>query len=200
MLNNYINSSYAVTPSYLLSLFVRSAIIRNADLENSGAGFRHLRGNLRFKPKPVLFNDNAVQEFAPKHFVTCFHVSEVQVSKHVREQREESVSHHMPEVNHPMRSAAQEPGAKHNIGTILQNRCKKDGVFIRVILQVRVLNDDHVACSCLETGAQSCSLTKIALLQHELMNPSVGFRFKKFSRSIGRSVIHDDDFNVLNRC
>jgi hypothetical protein len=83
MLNNHVNSSHAVTPSYLFSLFVCSAIIRNADLENSGAGFRYLRGNLRFKPKPVLFNGNAIQEFSPKHFVTCFHVSEVQVCKHV---------------------------------------------------------------------------------------------------------------------
>ncbi len=40
----------------------------------------------------------------------------------------------MPEVNHPMRSAAQEPGTEHNVGTILQNRRKKDGVFDRVIL------------------------------------------------------------------
>ena len=60
-----------------------------------------------------------MQEFAPKHFVTCLHVGEVQVCKHVGEQREEAVSHHMPEVNHSMRSAPQEPGAKHNIGTIL---------------------------------------------------------------------------------
>ena len=171
MLNNHINSSHAVTPSYLFSLFVRSAIIRNADLENSGAGFRHLRGNLRFKPKPVLFNGNAVQEFAPKHFVTCFHVSEVQVCKHVREQREKSVSHHMPEVNHPMRSAAQEPGTEHNIGTILQNRCKKDGVFARVILQVGVLNDDYVSRSCLETSTQSCSLPEIALPAARVCRP-----------------------------
>src|SRR5215216_4450541 len=178
MLNNHINSSYAVTPSYLFSFFVRSAIVRNADLENSGPGLRYLCGNLRFKPKPVLLNGNAVQEFAPKHFITCFHVSEVQVSEHVGEQREESVSHHMPEVNHSVRSAAQEPGTEHNISTILQNRFKKDGVFTRVILQIRILNDDHVARSRLETGAQSCSFTKIALLQHELIDPPVGFRFK----------------------
>jgi len=119
MLNNHINSSHAVTPSYLFSLFVRSAVIRNADLENSGAGFCYLRGNLGFKPKPVLFNGNAVQEFAAKHFVTCFHVSEIQVCKHVGQQREKPVSHHMPEVNHPMRSPAQEPGTEHNIGMIL---------------------------------------------------------------------------------
>ena len=91
----------------------------------------------------------------------------------------------MPEVNHAMRPASQEPGAKHDVGTILQNRCKKDWVFVRVILQVGVLNDYYVACSCLETRAQSCSLAKIALLQHELIDPSVRFRFKKFSCSIG---------------
>ena len=99
-----------------------------------------------------------------------------------------------------MRPAAQEPGTEHNVGTILQNRCKKYGVFIRVILQVGVLNDYYVAGSCLETRAQSCSLPEIAFLQHEFIDPSGRFRFKKFSRSIGRSVIHDDDFDVLDRC
>lgn len=84
-----------------------------------------------------------------------------------------------------MRPASQEPGAEHNVGTILQNRRKKDGVFVRVIFQVGVLNDYDVARSCLETRAQSCSLAKIALLQHELIDPPVRFRFKKFSRSIG---------------
>ena len=199
MLNNHINSSNAVTPSYLFSLFVRAAIIRNADLVNSGARLCHLRGNLRFKPKPVLFNSNAVQEFAPKHFVTCFHVSEVQVCKHVGEQREKSVSHHMPEVNHAMRPAAHEPGTEHNVGTILQNRRKEDGVFVRVILQVGVLNDYDVARSCLETGAQSCSLAKIAFLQHDLIDPPVRFSSKKFSRSVGRSVVHNDNFHVFDR-
>ena len=105
----------------------------------------------------------------------------------------------MPEVNYPMRPAAQEPGTKHNIGTILENWCKKYGVFIRVILQVRILNNDQLARRYLETRAQSCSFAKIALLQYDLIDPSMRFRLKKFSRSIGRSIIHDDDFNVLDR-
>src|SRR6266550_3726157 len=134
ILDDDIDSSHAVPPPNFFPLFVRPAIIRNADLENSIAGFCHLRGNLRFKPKPVLFNGKVMQEFAPKHFVTCLHVGEVQVCKHVGEQREKSVSHHMPEVNQAMRAAAQEPGTEHNVGTILQNRGKKDGIFSRVVL------------------------------------------------------------------
>ena len=58
----------------------------------------------------------------------------------------------MPEVNHAMRSAAHEPGTEHNVGTILQNRRKKDGVFARVILQIGVLNDDYVSGCVLETS------------------------------------------------
>jgi len=135
----------------------------------------------------------------PKYFVTCLHVSEVQVCKHVGEQREKSVSHHMPEVNYAMRFAAHEPRTENNVGIILQNRCKKDRIFTRVILQVRVLNDYYVTRSCLETRAQRCSLTEIAFLQHDLIDPPGRFRFKKLSRSIGRSVIHDDDFDLLDR-
>src|SRR5436189_4900905 len=107
----------------------------------------------------------------------------------------------MPEVNHAMRSATHKPRAEHDVGAVLQNWSKKKGIFTWVILQVGVLNDDHVARSCLEPRAQSCSLAKIALLQHELVDPPVRFRFKKLSGSIGRSVIDDDDFHVLDwRC
>ena len=105
----------------------------------------------------------------------------------------------MPEVNHAMRSAAHEPGTEHNVGTILQNRCKKDGVFARVILQVGILNDYYVSCCVLKTNTQSCAFPEIALLQHHVIDPSGRFRFKKFSRSVGRSIIHDDDLDIFDR-
>lgn len=98
-----------------------------------------------------------------------------------------------------MRSAAHEPGTEHNVGTILQNRCKKDGVFARVILQVGVLNDDYVAGCVLETCTQSCALPEIAILQHDLIDPPGRFPFEKVSCSIGRSVVHNDNFHVFDR-
>lgn len=106
MFNDDIDSSHAVAPPDLFALFICSAIIRNANLEKSVASLCYLRGNLRFKPKPVLINGNAVEALAPKDFITCFHVSEIQVRKHVREQREKSVAYHMPEVDDAMRSAS----------------------------------------------------------------------------------------------
>src|SRR6266542_6067040 len=106
----------------------------------------------------------------------------------------------MPEVNDPMRSATHEPGTKHNIGTIFQNRCKKYGILLWIILQVRVLNDHEVTCSSLETSAQGCSLTEIAFLQHNLIHPPRRFPFEKFPCSIGRSVVHDDNFHVFDWC
>ncbi len=72
----------------------------------------------------------------------------------------------MPEVNYPMRPAAQETGTKHHVGATFQDRFKKDGIFGGIILEVGVLNDDQIARSCLETRAQRCSLSEIAFLQH----------------------------------
>src|SRR6267143_5330991 len=103
----------------------------------------------------------------------------------------------MPEVNHPMRFAAQKPGTEYNVSIILQNRCKKNGVFAGVILQVRVLNDYYVSGCVLETSTQSCAFSEIAFLQHDLIDPPGRFRFEKFSCSIGRSVIHNDNFQVF---
>ena len=70
----------------------------------------------------------------------------------------------MPEVNHAMRPAAHEPGTEHNVGTILQNRFKKDGVFFWVILQVGILNDYYVSRCALKTSTQSCAFPEIACL------------------------------------
>jgi len=106
----------------------------------------------------------------------------------------------MPEINHAMRSAAQEPRTEHNVGTILQNRRNKDGVFTRIILQIGVLNDYQVTRSCLETSTQSCAFPEIAFLQHDLIDPPGRFFFEKFSCSIGRSVIHNDNFQISDRC
>src|SRR5215831_5082375 len=102
----------------------------------------------------------------------------------------------MPKVNDAMRSAAQEPGTENDVGTILQNRFKKDRVFIRVILQVGVLNDHYVSCRVLETSAQSCAFPKIAFLQYDFIHPSGRFPFEKFSCPISRTIVHNDNFHV----
>src|SRR5436190_19064852 len=106
----------------------------------------------------------------------------------------------MPEVNHTMSSAAGEPGTEHHVSTILQDWSYKDRIFFRVILQVRILNDDQVASSCLKTRTQRCSLPEIAFLQHQFVDPSRRLSLKEFFCSISGSVVDDDNFNFLDRC
>src|SRR4030095_10984286 len=102
----------------------------------------------------------------------------------------------MPKVNYAVRSAAHEPGTENNVGTILQNRCKEDGVFTRVILQVRILNNYYVSSCVLEAGTQGCAFSKIAFLQNDFIDPPGRFPFQEFSCSIGRSVVHHNNFHV----
>ena len=106
----------------------------------------------------------------------------------------------MPEVHHAVRPATHEPGPKHNIGTIFENRFKKDGILTRVVLEVGVLNDNQVTRSCLKTHSQRCSFPKIPFLQHEPVDPPWRFRFEKFSCPIGRSVVHNNNFHVFDWC
>ena len=105
----------------------------------------------------------------------------------------------MPEVNYPMRSAAQEPGTKHYISVTFQDRFKKDGILVGVILEVRVLNNDQITRSCMETHSQCCSFPEIAFLQHEFVDPPGRLFSEELSRSIGRSVVHNDDFHISDR-
>src|SRR4029077_2643992 len=101
-----INGSDSVLPANLLSLSVRPAVVGDAHFIDPGSSPRNLRDKLRFDTEPVLLDCDAIQVFAPKNFITRLHIGEVQVSKHVREQCEKSVSHHVPKVNHTMSSAA----------------------------------------------------------------------------------------------
>ena len=89
--------------------------------------------------------------------------------------------------------------AEYNVGTILQDRFKKDRVFSWVILQVRVLNDDHVARSCLETSTQRCSLPEIAFLQNDLVDPPVRFPLRTSLVPSIDPAFHEDNFHAFDR-
>ena len=50
----------------------------------------------------------------------------------------------MPVIKYPVRIAAKKARSKNNIRLILQNRFYKTIIFIRVVLQIGILNNDNI--------------------------------------------------------
>ena len=80
---DYKNSSEAVLPGDLLTLTVRSAVVRYPNLVYPALFFPHFNGDFRFNSKTILFDLNASDNLRSEHLITGFHVSEVQIAEHV---------------------------------------------------------------------------------------------------------------------
>src|SRR4029453_18510028 len=106
--DNAPQSADAVLPPDLLALFVGSASIRNADLEDSPLQLRHFCRDLRFETEPVLFDHDLLQDFSSEDLVASLHVGQVQIGERIRAQRQQVVANGMPEIQDAMGLAAGE--------------------------------------------------------------------------------------------
>src|SRR5688572_3475563 len=72
VLNNRIDRPYTVAPSDLLSLFIRSAIIRDSHLKDSAAALGYFGGDLWLKTEAVFLDYNTSEQFPPECLVAGF--------------------------------------------------------------------------------------------------------------------------------
>ena len=102
----------------------------------------------------------------------------------------------MPEVQHPVRSSAEEPGPEHDIGDAPFQRLEQHLVLAGVVLEVGVLDDDVVAGDDRERAAQRRPLAAVALVGDDgqprivQLGDEVG---EHLGRAVGRAVVDDDD-------
>ena len=71
----------------------------------------------------------------------------------------------VPEVEHAVRLAADEARAEHDVGLALEDRLHQPRVLARVVFEVGVLDDDHVAGRRGESRAQRGAFALILLMQ-----------------------------------
>src|SRR5256885_1207844 len=80
--------------------------------------YRDKTGWLKLSSRRRMFRMTAEQvlnHVGPKCFVASFHVSQVQIGKHVREQCEKPVPNHVPEIENAVRMAAHETRSEHGV-------------------------------------------------------------------------------------
>jgi hypothetical protein len=154
--------------------------------------------DLGLKAKPILFEFNVLEYLTPEELVSCLHVGQVQIIDGIAQEREHEVSHGMPEEQHTAFSPADESGAIDNVCVILQAWTDEDLIIARVVLQVRILDDDILAEGLADPPTQRSAFPPVAWLedQSETLIGSARNEIPQDPASpIGRSVIDDDQLH-----
>src|ERR1044071_7768662 len=86
------------------------------------------------------------------------------------EQREHAGAHAVPEIQHAVRLRAHEARAEHHVRLALHDRDEELREFVRVVFEVGVLHDHHVARSGADPGAKRRALALVVLVQDELVD------------------------------
>ena len=102
-------SAESIAPVDFFPLGICSSVVGNGDFVDAGLELRRFGRDLRFEPKPVFLNRDALNDFPPENFVASFHIRQIEIRRHIGQKGKQLVAKRMPIVEHAMRSAAREP-------------------------------------------------------------------------------------------
>ena len=97
---NAIECMQAIFPPNFLSLFIAAAMIGNANFVEPQIALGQFACYLRLEAEAILLDLNAFQNITAKHLIARFHISEIQVGEHVRDEGEKPVANAVPEVKY----------------------------------------------------------------------------------------------------
>ena len=108
------------------------------------------------------------------------------------------VADRMPEVEHPMRTAAQKARAVNHVGFALDQGLEQVGIVVGVVFQIGILNEDKISGCFLYAAAQGRALAHIFRLQQ---NSEVGVLALQFGQNlpgaVARTIVHANQFHFL---
>src|SRR5579884_1527258 len=198
---NAVEGVEGVLESNLFAFLVSAAGVADGDLIDaperfSGTLARNLGRYLRLETEAIGFQLDVVQHFAAEYFVARLHVRQVQISEHVGQRRQRLVGDVVPEIEHAMRLADETRTVNH-VGAIFQNRLQKPRIFVGIVLQVGVLNENHVAGGFLEAASQSGAF---ALIGGLIKNADfTAFELSENAARVVRTAVIDNDDLFRNR-
>ena len=97
-----------------------------------------------------------------------------------------------------MRPAPQETRAVNHIRLSGQNRIEKERVFLWVVLEVRVLDQDNISGGGLEAAPQRSALPSICRVANDNVRDLSQAVFDDVTCPIRRAIIHNDDLEIGN--
>ncbi|EAU68603.1 hypothetical protein STIAU_8807 [Stigmatella aurantiaca DW4/3-1] len=159
-----VECAHPVLPANLLALLVGAAVVADGHLVHAPAAAGDLRGDLGLEAEPLFLHPDGFQHLGAEGLVAGLHVREVQARGHVGEGGEHVVHHRVPEVEHPARRAG-EAAAVDDIRLAIEDGLDDLGDVPRVVLEVRVLDDDDVPGGLGEAAPQGRALALVVRLE-----------------------------------
>lgn len=175
----------SIAPGNLLSFFIGTAIVGDTDLLDAAASTRDFGGDLGFKAESVFTQIDVPQDHCAECLVAGFHIGEIDVCAHVGEQSQQFVSDHVPEINDPMRTTAHESGTENDVGLSIQDGLEQARIFLRVILEVGILDENDVARGGSEATTQSCAFASINAMINDAIGDGLDIAFQNRAAAVG---------------
>ena len=125
------DGAYAVFPADFFAFGVGAAVVGDGDFVDAGAGAGDLGDDLGFDAEAVLLEGDGLDQLAFKNFVAGFHVGEVEIGRHVRQEGEELVAEGVPEIQHAVLVRADEARAQDGIRLAAENGLEQCQRFYR---------------------------------------------------------------------
>jgi len=116
--DNNPQGSDSIFPSDFFAFGIGSAVIGNAYFEYPHSQLGDFSCNFWFEAEAVFFDPDRLNNFPPESLVAGFHVGDVQICEHIREQSQDSISYAMPKVENPVSPTAHESGTENNVCAI----------------------------------------------------------------------------------
>src|SRR5262249_11950577 len=126
------------------------AVVADGDFVNTAAEACDFDRELGLKTETVAAKLDGVENLTAKDFIANFHVGEVQVRQHIAEKRERLIADVVPVIQHAMGSAMKAI-TEHHIGKAFEDWFEKVRIITGVVFEIRVLDQDDVAGSLLES-------------------------------------------------
>ena len=182
-----------VLPADLLALFVRAPVVGDGHFEDAVAAPRHFRRELRLDAEAARLDGHGLDDLAAEHLVAGLHVRQIEVREHVGGQRQEAVADRVPEVQDAPCTPAQKARAVDDVGVPLLDRREQLQVFHRVVLEVRVLHDHHVARGVAEADRDRGSLALVYRLEEDPHAAGPVEPAQDLAGPVGGPVVDDQD-------
>ena len=112
----------------------------------------------------------------------------------LRQQRQHLVGDRVPEVEHAV-ALADEARAEDHVGLVLEDRLHQLRILGRIVFQVGVLHEHHVAGGVLEAFAQGRALALVHWSGRRRGRRRSCFELlQDVARAVGAAIVDDDDF------
>ena len=80
----------------------------------------------------------------------------------------------------------------------MEKRFQEQRILLRIVFEVRVLDDDHVPCGSGDSRAQGSALALITIMVNDFRNKRCDFIRQHVPGAVRGTVVDHDDLFVLN--